>query len=95
MKIVFLPWVHIHLFGISDSFSNMISFSLNFFKDCFPISLTTLNFDASVQDISYFTAEAVFRYNYFNYKVMDAATATDASMEPTYRRSERGVDIYS
>ena len=59
------------------------------FKDCFPVSLTTLNFDASVQDISYFTAEAVFRYNYFNYKVYDAATATDASMEQSYRATYR------
>ena len=57
------------------------------FKDCFPISLTTLNFDASVQDIAYFTAEATFRYNYFNYKVWDAAAATDITMPATYRKS--------
>ena len=56
------------------------------FKDCFPISLTTLNFDASVQDVSYFTAEVVFRYNYFDYKVWDAATATDATMPPSYTK---------
>jgi len=57
------------------------------FKDCFPISLTTLNFDASVQEVNYFTAEASFRYNYFNYKVWDAAAATDITMPATYRGS--------
>ena len=59
------------------------------FKDCFPISLTTLNFDASVQDVNYFTAEASFRYNYFNYNVWDAAGATDITMPASYRQSYR------
>ena len=59
------------------------------FKDCFPISLTTLNFDTSVQDVNYFTAEASFRYNYFNYNIWDAAAATDITMPATYRRTYR------
>ena len=54
------------------------------FKDCFPISLSTINFDASVTEINYFTAEVSFRYNYFNYLVYDAAKATDDSMKGTY-----------
>ena len=61
------------------------------FKDCFPISLTTLNFDASVPDVNYFTAEVKIRYNYFDYYIYEAANATDASMKPNYRKSEKGV----
>ena len=61
------------------------------FKDCFPISLTTLNFDASVPDVNYFTAEVQLRYNYFDYYIYEAAEATDISMKPNYRISEKGV----
>lgn len=61
------------------------------FKDCFPLSLTTLNFDASVPDVNYFTAEVKIRYNYFDYFIYEAAEATDASMKPNYRVSEKGV----
>ena len=61
------------------------------FRDCFPLSLTTLNFDASVPDVNYFTAEVKIRYNYFDYYIYEAANATDASMKPNYRRSEKGV----
>ena len=61
------------------------------FRDCFPLSLTTLNFDASVPDVNYFTAEVTLRYNYFDYYIYEAANATDASMKPNYRVSERGV----
>ena len=61
------------------------------FRDCFPLSLTTLNFDASVPDVNYFTAEVTLRYNYFDYFIYEAAEATDASMKPNYRVSERGV----
>ena len=74
------------LLVLSSNYQPVAEFT---FQDCFPISLTTLNFDASVQDISYFTAEAVFRYNYFNYRIWDAAHATDASMEQTYRKTYR------
>ena len=61
------------------------------FRDCFPLSLTTLNFDASVPDVNYFTAEVTLRYNYFDYFIYEAANSTDASMKPNYRKSERGV----
>ena len=61
------------------------------FRDCFPLSLTTLNFDASVPDVNYFTAEVKIRYNYFDYYIYEAANATDASMKPNYRKSEKGV----
>lgn len=64
------------------------------FKDCFPTSLSTLNFDAGVSDISYFTAEVQLRYDYYDYLIGDAAYITDESMKPTYRKSEEGVDFY-
>ena len=57
------------------------------FKDCFPLSLSTLNFDASSNDLTYFTAEVSFRYNYFNYAIGNAAEATDASMPGNATRS--------
>ena len=64
------------------------------FKDCFPTNLTALNFDAAVPDINYFTAEVQLRYDYFDYLIGDSAYITDASMKPTYRKSEGGVDLY-
>ena len=72
------------LFVLSSNYKPVAEFV---FKDAFPISLTTLNFDATVTDITYFTAEVSFRYNYFNYKVYDAAGATDDSMPPNYTQS--------
>ena len=63
------------------------------FKDAFPVSLSTLNFDATVPDISFFTAEISLRYDYYDYKIADAAYATDSSMKPTYHRSELGKDL--
>ena len=56
--------------------SQCLSLSL----DAFPIGLTTLNLDASVSDINYFTAEVTFRYDWFDYKIREAAEVTDASM---------------
>lgn len=64
------------------------------FKDCFPTNLTALNFDASATDINYFTAEVTLRYDYFDYLIGDSAYITDASMKPTYRKSEEGVDLF-
>ena len=64
------------------------------FKDAFPISLTTLNFDASSADINYFTAEVQLRYDYYDYLIGDAAYITDESMKPTYQKSEEGVDLW-
>jgi hypothetical protein len=65
------------------------------FRDAWPTSLTTLNFDASVPDINYFTAEVSLKYNYYDYFIYDAATATDATMPADYRRSSLGVVIES
>ena len=36
------------------------------FQDLFPISLTSLDFDATNTDIQYFTAEATFKYTIYN-----------------------------
>jgi len=36
------------------------------FKDMFPYSLSSLEFDATVTDINYFTAEASFKYTIYN-----------------------------
>jgi hypothetical protein len=36
------------------------------FKNLFPTSLTSLEFDATVSDINYFTAEATFKYTVYN-----------------------------
>jgi len=65
------------------------------FRDAWPTSLTTLNFDASVPDVNYFTAEVSLKYNYYDYFIYEAATATDASMPADYRRSSRGVILES
>jgi len=46
--------------------SNMVAkFNVNF-KDLFPVSLTTLTFDATDTDIEYFTADASFKYSAYN-----------------------------
>ena len=36
------------------------------FKDAFPTSLSTLDFDVTTRDYSYFTAEVTFKYTIFN-----------------------------
>ena len=49
--------------------SNLIAkFNVNF-KDLFPVSLSTISFDATDTDIDYFTAEATFKYTI--YKLTD------------------------
>ena len=65
------------------------------FRDAWPTSLSTLNFDSSAPDINYFTAEVGLKYNYYDYFIYEAATATDATMPADYRRSSRGVIIES
>tara|TARA_Y100000768_G_scaffold128521_1_gene95363 strand:+ start:2094 stop:2759 length:666 start_codon:yes stop_codon:yes gene_type:complete len=65
------------------------------FRDAWPTSLSTLNFDASVPDVNYFTAEVSLKYNYYDYFIYEAATATDATMPPDYRRSSLGVVLES
>jgi len=44
------------------------------FKDLFPVSLTSLEFDTSVTDIQYFTAEATFKYTVYN--ILDSDNRT-------------------
>jgi hypothetical protein len=41
------------------------------FRDMFPYSLTTLEFDATNSDIQYFTAEVSFKYTMFNITDLD------------------------
>ena len=65
------------------------------FRDAWPTSLSTLNFDSSAPDLNYFTAEVALKYNYYDYFIHEAATVTDATMQPDYRRSSRGVVIES
>ena len=55
----------------SDATLNVLSSNQNAnfkikFKDMFPYSLTTLQFDATDTDIDYFTAEVSFKYTIFN-----------------------------
>mgnify|MGYP003321754804 CR=1 FL=1 len=42
------------------------------FNDLFPISLTSLDFDATATDVQYFTAEATFKYTL--YKISSSIT---------------------
>ena len=78
------------LFILSSNYQPVAEFV---FHDAWPSSLTTLNFDASVPDINYFTAECSLKYTYYDYFIYEAATATDVTMRPTYRRSYLGNDL--
>jgi len=40
------------------------------FRDVFPVSLSTINFDASAGDIDYVTADATFKYSIYDIEVM-------------------------
>ena len=82
----------VSLFILSSNYRPVAEFV---FRDAFPITLTTLNFDASVSDISYFTAEVTLRYNYFDYFIYPAAEATDASMKTSYQRTSMGNELLS
>ena len=44
------------------------------FKDLFPTELTSLEFDTSITDIQYFTAEATFKYLVYNIVAADGRT---------------------
>jgi hypothetical protein len=44
------------------------------FKDLFPYTLTSLDFDATITDIQYFTAEASFKYTIYNIYDTDGRT---------------------
>ena len=78
------------LFILSSNYQPVAEFV---FRDAFPINLSTLNFDAAVTDISYFTAEVTMKYTYYDYFIYPAATATDSSMPTNYRRSQEGVTL--
>jgi len=54
--------------------SNYRNIAMVKFKDLFPISLTPLQFTASDDDINYFTAEASFKYTY--YDILDSTGNT-------------------
>ena len=41
-----------------------------FFRDLFPVSLTTITFDATDTDIEYFTAEVTFKYTMYDIQDM-------------------------
>ena len=46
--------------------SNLVAkFNVNF-KDLFPVSLSTITFDATDTDVEYFTAEATFKYTIYD-----------------------------
>ena len=51
--------------------NNLIPRFQVFFRDVFPYSLTTVNFDATDTDIEYFTAEASFKYTVYNIQDMN------------------------
>jgi hypothetical protein len=45
--------------------NNVPKFKL-IFENLFPVSLTTLEFDATQTDLEYFTAEVTFKYTIYN-----------------------------
>ena len=44
------------------------------FFDLFPISLSSLEFEATDTDVNYFTADAIFRYTVYNIVKPDGRT---------------------
>ena len=44
--------------------NNITNFFVKF-RECFPYSLTSLNFDTTDSDVQYFTAEVAFKYTYY------------------------------
>ena len=76
------------LFILSSNYQPVAEFV---FHNAWPTNLTTLNFDAASTDINYFTAQCQLRYTHFDHYIYEAAQATDVSMSPDYRVSERGV----
>jgi hypothetical protein len=46
--------------------SNYKSIAIVKFKDLFPVSLTSLDFDATETDIQYFTADVTFKYTVYD-----------------------------
>ena len=54
--------------------SNFRDVAIVKFKDLFPISLTSLDFEASDTDVNYFTAEVSFKYTVYNILDSDGRT---------------------
>lgn len=59
-----------NLYEISDGTLQILSSNYTpnaniIFSDLFPVSLSSLNFDATSEDVTYFTAEVSFNYTYF------------------------------
>jgi len=54
--------------------SNFNTVSIVKFKDLFPTSLSSLDFQTSDTDINYFTAEASFKYTIYNILASDGRT---------------------
>ena len=54
--------------------SNFKSAAIVKFLDLFPYSLTSLDFDATITDVQYFTAEASFKYTVYNILASDGRT---------------------
>ena len=54
--------------------SNFRDVAIVKFKDLFPISLTSLDFEATDSDINYFTAEVTFKYTVYNILAADNRT---------------------
>jgi len=54
--------------------SNFRDIAIVKFKDLFPVSLTSLEFEATDTDINYFTAEVTFKYTVYNVLAADNRT---------------------
>lgn len=79
------------LFILSSNYRPVAEFV---FRDLFPVALSPLNFDATIEsDVNYFTCIVTMKYTYFDYFIYDAATATDSSMVSNYHTSVRGINI--
>jgi len=78
----------VSLFVLSSNYQPVGEFV---FRNAFPVSLSTLVFNAADENIQYFTAECQLRYSHYDHFIYEAANATDASMQVDYRRSQEGV----
>ena len=63
----------------SDGSLNILSSNLRVnaivkFKDLFPVSLSSMEFDTQITDVQYFTAEATFKYTVYNIVGTDLRT---------------------
>ena len=56
--------------------SNFNEISKVHFKDVFPVSLSTIEFDATAGDINYIVATATFKYSIYNIEVIEPELAT-------------------